>query len=301
MPYFQNDVVNLLFIHIPKTGGTSVEFYLSKKYNIPLDTKSLFMFLDEETAKNNNVDVNVIRHPHNGCNAVAQNDCVDFNKIPKSSLQHITYKTIFKYKDFFNINENNLDIFTIVRNPYERVVSDLFFLSKNPSLTYASFHRINKNTSKDEVYNIIKKYLSEDVDNHNIPQYLFITDDNNELIPNIKILKTETLQNDMSGLGYEDFNLNENVNSNKVDYYEYLNNDSIKLINDFYDYDFKLFNYDKRLQSHSTKSTEVNEQNIEHIWNPIEPTQQSSEVSGPETGCFSTVESTDILPFKKPL
>jgi len=39
--------------------------------------------------------------------------------------------------------------------------------------------------------------------------------------------------------------INVNVNKEKVDYYNYLNNDSINLINDFYDYDFKLFNYTK--------------------------------------------------------
>jgi hypothetical protein len=51
----------------------------------------------------------------------------------------------------------------------------------------------------------------------------------------------------MHGLGYTDFNRYENVNENKhnINYYSYLNNDSIKLINDFYDYDFILFNYPK--------------------------------------------------------
>jgi hypothetical protein len=69
--------------------------------------------------------------------------------------------------------------------------------------------------------------------------------ENNELIPNIKILKTETLKNDLFHLGYADFNIKTNSNSNCMDYYSYLNEDSIILINDFYDYDFRLFNYDK--------------------------------------------------------
>ena len=37
MPYFHNKDVNLLFIHIPKTGGSSLETYFSKKFNMHLN------------------------------------------------------------------------------------------------------------------------------------------------------------------------------------------------------------------------------------------------------------------------
>ena len=209
MPYFRNNDINILFIHIPKTGGCSLEKYFSIKYNIQLNVDSLYMFLDKENK--NNIVIN-------------------------SSLQHVTYQTILKYKNEFNINFNNIKIITIVRNPYDRIISDLFFL-----------YKITINTSKEEVFNIIQTYLlSDNLDNHNIPQYFFITDNNKEIIPNIYILHTETLTTDMHNLGYEDFNIYENVNSNKINYFNYLNNDSINLINDFYNYDFILFNYTKK-------------------------------------------------------
>ena len=210
MPYFNKKDINLLFIHIPKAGGTSLQLYFSKKYNIPLNNKSLYGdFLEKHKSQ---------------------------NKI-KTSLQHMTYQTIVEYKDFFGINFDNINIITIVRNPYERIISDLFWSKK-----------ISLETSKDKVFDIIKTYvLSDNLDNHNIPQYLFITNDDKELIPNIKILHTETLQSDMFNLGYTDFSIKENINKHNVNYYDYLNSDSIQLINEFYDYDFKLFNYDKLL------------------------------------------------------
>jgi hypothetical protein len=217
MPYFKNNNINILLIHIPKTGGTSLEFYFSDKYNIELNSKSLYMLLDKEQI-NNNIVIN-------------------------STLQHMTYETILKYKKEFNINFNNIKIITIVRNPYERLISDLFFQSI-----------ITINSTKEEVFNRIKSYLISDCDNHNIPQHVFITNDKKELMSNIHILRTETLSTDMHNLGYENFdeyckaNVNTHkVNSNlcKVNYYDFLNDDSIKIINDYYDYDFKLFNYKK--------------------------------------------------------
>lgn len=210
MPYFKNDNFNILFIHIPKTGGSSLELYFSNKFNIELNNKSLYLCMDDKIILKENIIIN-------------------------SSLQHITYNQIVKYNKVFNIDFNNIKIITIVRNPYERIISDLFYLKL-----------INVDTSKENVFNIINKYLvSFNYDNHNIPQYNFITDDNRELIKNIHILKTENLTNNMKDLGYTDFNLLENNNKYKVNYYNYLNNKSIEIINDFYHFDFILFNYDK--------------------------------------------------------
>ena len=210
MPYFKNNDINVLFIHIPKTGGTSVELYFSLKFNIPLNNKSLYLYIEDELLLNKNIRIN-------------------------SSLQHITYNQIVEYSEIFNINFDNIKYFAIVRNPYERFISDLFF------------HKLIKiDTSKEEVFNLINEYVvSEKYDNHNIPQYKFITNDKEEIIKNINILKTESLTNDMHNLGYNDFNIFENVNPNKLNYYNYLNNETIEFINNFYHLDFILFNYDK--------------------------------------------------------
>ena len=222
MPYFNSNNVNVLFIHIPKTGGSSLEKYFSEKYAIPLDTKSLWMYLED-----NEKEIYNIYH----------------------TLTHLDYKTIIKYNSFFNINFDNITILTIVRNPYHRIISDLFWFSKIKVEYFDNYlNNFTKNTSKEETYLIIKKYLEDTSlfwDNHNKPQHFFITTHDCEIIPDIKILHTETLQSDMHNLGYTDFDIKENANSCKVNYLDFLNEDSINLINDFYDMDFKLFSYDK--------------------------------------------------------
>jgi hypothetical protein len=209
MPYFKNNRINLLFIHIPKTGGSSLEKYFNVKYNIPLNYKSL-MSTEKIKILLDNPEIN-------------------------SSLQHLTYNTIIKYKDFFKIDTNNIEIMTIVRNPYDKIISDLFY-----------FKKINIDSSKEDVYNKIQIYLTEEHDNHVIPQYKFIINHKEQLIPDIKILHTETLNDDMAKLGYKDFNIKMNMNPNRVNCEDYLNNDSINLINKIYEKDFEILNYNKK-------------------------------------------------------
>jgi hypothetical protein len=207
MPYFKNENINLLFIHIPKTGGTSLEQYFSKKYNIQLNYESLWSYSKEDKEK-----LNI-----------------------KSSLHHLTFNEIYKYKDLFNIDFNYLKIITIVRNPYERIVSDLFW-----------YKLININSTCEEVFEVIKNYIkSPNYDNHNIPQYLFVIDGNGKVFKNIKIFCTNTLNYDMINAGYKDFNVKNNSNNLEIDYFNYLNNDSIELINSFYDNDFMIFKFNK--------------------------------------------------------
>jgi hypothetical protein len=202
MPYFKNKNVNLLFIHIPKTGGTSLEKYLSDKYYIPLNEKSLWTNIK------------------NGYNNV--------------SLQHQTYTSLLTNKNKFGIQFDNINIISIVRNPYERVISDLFH-----------FKLINDTTEPNKVYNILQKYiLSDKYDNHNIPQYLFLIDKHNNINKDITIFKTETLNDNLKKYGFTDFNKNELVNNYNIkNYFGFLNNNSIKLINNIYKKDFELFNY----------------------------------------------------------
>jgi len=207
MPYFKNDIINLLLIHIPKTGGTSLNYYFSKKYNIPLNKHSYYT--DDIVNKK------------------------DFFK--GVSLQHQMFVTLFNNQNIFKIDWTNssLKIITVVRNPYYRIISDLL---------WHGF--IKENTDKNEVFNKIKWFITlRDIDNHNKPQNKFITFENGTLIPNIIIMKTETLTYDMILNGYDDFDLKDQSNKTTKDYMEFFNKDSILLINDIYKKDFQMFQY----------------------------------------------------------
>jgi hypothetical protein len=201
MPYYKDK--NVLFIHIPKTGGSVIENAIQEYTPQELYSDNVNTLLD---------------FPYN-----------------QKSLQHQFYTTIYQFKNKLNINFNNIKIFTVVRNPYDRIISDLFW-----------YGLIKKEFTAGQVYNVIKNnYLDrDDLDNHNEPQYKFIVDENSELIKNIKIFNTETLNESNDELNkFVGFNINIEQKGVNKDYSNYLNKDSISLINTFYAKDFELFNY----------------------------------------------------------
>ena len=200
MPYYQNK--HLLYIHIPKTGGSTIEICLDQN-----DKKILF------SGHGNRLFPN--------------------KELQKVSLQHQTIQTLKDYEGLSKIPFNDdLKIISCVRNPYTRLVSDLFH-----------WNLINQKSTKEETYKAIKKYIYKDIyDNHNKPQIQFLLYNNN-IIPNIDIIKTETLNSDLENLGYK---IKRNYNVGKkshLNYYDYLNPDSIELINYVYYEDFITFEY----------------------------------------------------------
>lgn len=233
MPYFKINKINLLFIHIPKTGGSSIEKYFSTKYSIKLNFNSLYSDERRELILGYGCGERFNTLPFDKYDYSLSNSK---HNLDITSLQHLTYNTIFLYKELFNINFNNdLKIFTIVRNPYNKIISDLFW-----------FELININSTQIIVYEQLKIFINGDkFDNHNIPQYMFLVDENNNLNKNIIIFKTENLNNNMYNFGFKDFNLFENINKIKCNYLDFLNNDSINLINNIFNLDFYYFNYDK--------------------------------------------------------
>ena len=202
MPYFKNE--NILFIHIPKTGGTSIDSYFLKKHN---------------------EDVGIDKLIH------------QFIKYKNVAYQHLQLQVIYNQRDEFNIDFNNIQIMTIVRNPYHRIMSELAFLQL-----------VKDDTSQEITYKHIQNFIIQHNygilrDNHIRPQYEMLTL-NGKIPDNIKILRTENLNQMMHDMGYTDFDLCRHKTLLSKPYMSYLNKESIELINKFYEKDFEYFNYE---------------------------------------------------------
>ena len=211
MPYYRN--IHLLYLHIPKTGGTSIEEFLFEKFNVIKNMRSLY-------------------------------SCGEAIKGIPYSLQHCTFNDILNFNKFFKISFKKLKIMCSVRNPYDRFISFLFFKNLiKQNETPENIELLIKDILKEENF---KKY-----DNHILPQYIFILN-RNEILKYIKIVKNENLKSDMIDIGFKKFDLNINItnsydykNKDDIKYLKYFNENTLNFINDFYKNDFIIFNYNK--------------------------------------------------------
>lgn len=190
---------NLSFIHITKTGGTSIEDWGLKN------------------------DYKWGRHD----NSMKKYNYHKFNDV---SIWHIPAKYFDEeiYKDKVT--------FTCIRNPYTRIISE-YYCYWSGSLKI--FER-----DKDEFNSWIQNLLSQDNVVSALPQYLYQPVDN--------IIYFENIQDDFRKLllKYNIYNNPQLPHSNQSKYLgeKFTINDlypeTIKLINEKYKLDFKLFNYD---------------------------------------------------------
>ena len=213
MPYYPH--LNFLLIHIPKTGGSSVEVYLSTK--------------SHQTLYSSGVETN----PRN---IVLPGD------LRSISLQHQTYRTINKFRSSLGIPRNCRTV-SIVRDPYDRAISDLFWAT-SVGINEGSIE-ISRTSSPAEIYAAMVAHHAAGhliSDNHTLPQYEFVIGDDGKLAGNITIFRTEELTSRFRKYGFKDYN----GPSVSKSYRKYLNADSITFINRYYGKDFDMFGY-KRL------------------------------------------------------
>jgi hypothetical protein len=170
-------------------------------------------------------------------------------------LDHISISYIKSRID--NRYYNQLFKFCFVRNPYDRLVSEYFWKIKDNDLRLG----INcKNMSfKSFVYQLSLKfnklldYPHNEV-SHFLPQYLFVCDENGELLVDLVKKYEDGLEEGLQQLFYElGYNDYDNINlpksnvtrNNRKKYTEYYDEQTKDIVYDLYRNDFEIFGYDK--------------------------------------------------------
>ena len=175
------DSHKVIFIHIPKNAGTSIETYFA----------------------NDSFRIQPTKH-------------ADIHEIKR------------KFKNSYN----NYKKFTIIRNPYDKMVSWYFYLKRNLGENYnvIEFNEWIKDTSKFWHVNDPVSYLK--------PQFEWI--DNT-----VEIIKFENINEELNNFFGEKINLPITNKSNRNHYLEYYNENSLDIIYNRYKKDFKKYNYKK--------------------------------------------------------
>jgi len=253
----------LLFIHIPKTAGSSMSNYVSY-----IDNKSI-------RYDKKNMDIDFIKKTRN------------IDKLICDNYMHIF---LSDYKHLLNENEyNNSTKFTVVRDPINKLKSLYFYwkkinwinfeISEILPILYNSIKKINeRGYAQDLTFKMKKKIVNCENINPNsniikmpyLEKYKMFAVDNlfdtfgilkqtsffNIQKDNVNVLRFESLQNDLNTFTGKYFlpryklNFENKSNAHKLSDKEFLRlliknhpKDIIQYVFDYYKDDFKLLNY----------------------------------------------------------
>lgn len=220
----------LIYIHIPKTGGVSIESFILDYYGYE---RSVFNFTD-------GVGFNKVSSEKNGRDTMYP-------------LMHFTLEWTEEELDKAHIPwDNSWTIFSVVRNPYYKFISGLFF-SDHTSFSY-HYHTLPRDAQTMLINECVDTLLSKTDyfknyhSNHILPQYKFFE---NSKLP-CQIFKFEEgLPNIITKLGFEikeDFPHKLNIFKTKriprPNYKDILTPYLIEVVNEKYQKDFETFGYE---------------------------------------------------------
>ena len=194
----------IIFLHIPKTGGTSVE---------------------------------------KGLNLLSKKDGYGIND-NKKAMQHYDWN---EYKNHIgNEKYDKYYKFSISRNPYDKVVSDYFWLKNIAKLTHDNFQKKTFDEYLNYCEQIVKNksYNLTIYHDHFKPQHQFIYDKNNKLMIN-QILRFENFEYVTKFVNTRYKTNIKHLNENKLKKNIILNDIQKNKIYNIYKNDFILLKYSK--------------------------------------------------------
>lgn len=210
---------NFIFIHIPKCGGTSVELSLLKNEGvINTDNKHDLKFLSDEQKQKYQLGYS-------------------YRDV---SIQH---KRIDQYKKWTDQTGKPYFTFTFVRNPWQRLVSEYFYIKKmNGCLCndfqsqYPTFKHFVMN---DGVYKCSYK-------SHDYSQIDFVLNSNHGRMTNF-VGRCEHMQFDFDyvcdRIGIDRIELPKRNPTKHKHYSTYYDDESMNMVNDMYSTDINYFGY----------------------------------------------------------
>jgi len=225
----------IFYFHVPKTGGTTIEYFLGDLFNIHERNYTAFFngFVAEVGPGGGTIFKCIVHLPYKKQLTMAANSDIEI--------------------------DNTWNIFTIVRNPYYRAMSAIFF----QGVFGCKYHMhtlptiIEKRKLFTDAYTsfFTTDPLVNDWWQHRTPQYKLLESNPVDNLPPYKIYKYESgLENilrDALNLD-KDFKFNlKTANSidgtfrtPKTDYNTLLTSGFIETVNEYYKEDFEMFNYE---------------------------------------------------------
>ena len=147
-------------------------------------------------------------------------------------VQPNKHADIYEIKRKFKNSYNSYRKFTIIRNPYDKMVSWYFYLKKNLKENY------NIIDFNEWIKDPLKFWHANDPTSYLKSQYKWI--DNT-----VEIIKFENLNEEINEFFGKEIDLPITNKSNHDHYLEYYNKESLDIIYDRYKEDFEKFNYKK--------------------------------------------------------
>ena len=200
-----------------------------------------------------------------------------FIHIPKNAGTSI--KTFFEYETFYNkhrtidqIKKENIEVydsyrkFTVVRNPYDRMISWYFYLKRAMGIEKTrGDHRWSSGEYfpdsflewiKDPLKNYYTSWKLSDIRNSLHTDIEFNSDGRKNSVPllspqcywvddTVKILKYENLKEELDRFFKKEINIPTRNKSKHEEYLNYYNKESLNIVYEKYKEDFEKFNYER--------------------------------------------------------
>ena len=203
-----------IFIHIPKCGGTSVEHAMLLAHGLPEERISKWNLTEQEKTA--------------------------YRLYYKYGGIDVQHKKIDQYNSEY---EKSYFTFTFVRNPWERFLSEYFYIKKHNGCKCSDF----ENSFPSFKHFAFNKGISCCWYSHDFPQIDFVLNANHGKLTNF-VGRCEDMQYDFNyvcgKVGLDSFKLPNRMSSKHKHYTEYYDEDTRQIVAEKYAKDIEYFGYE---------------------------------------------------------